>query len=262
MSGTVLAMPVGNPVALGHLSRTTPDGLDSIDLNRVFPGEYSVITDQLAMTIAREILAPADAMIDFHSGFWGSAQGVIIHRAFPDPQLAEATHAMARAFGWPSIQASQLTPSLERSSTGYFGGVLGRPCITPEIGGSGFDQALEEYWIETKVKGALNVMKHLGILSGAPDVPDRYLVWSKRWRVNPKKGGLLVPVVGPDRHLTEVQKGELLGRVLSPYTFEEIERLEAPGRGVLFSFARQHPVRAGGWAFGVVDCDDPNTHWA
>jgi predicted deacylase len=104
-------------------------------------------------------------------------------------------------------------------------------------------------------------MKHLGILDGEPEVPEKYLVFKKRWRVNPSKGGYLFPNIEPERLLTEIEEGELLGTVVSPYTFEEVERLESPGRGILFYTARTYPVRPGDWAFGVIDLSDPDTRW-
>jgi predicted deacylase len=263
MTGNVIALPVANPAAFAHLRRTTPDGSDNADLNRVFPGHYTWLTEQLASVIAGEVLPMADALIDFHAGMWGAAMGSVIHGSdYSDPDVSAASRSLARAFGWPNIhEAKLMAAGLARSSMGYFGAILGRPSITPEIGGAGFDRSLEASWQEAKVKGTINVMKHLGILEGKPETPEKYLVWSKRWRVNPKKGGYLIPVVQPERLLSDVVKGELLGTIVSPYTFEEIERLEAPGRGVLLYCSRPYPVRPGGWAFGVIDLEDPNTRW-
>ncbi len=264
MSGNILAVPVGNPVALGQLTRNTPDESDNADLNRVFPGQFTWIAEQLASTIAREVLQQSDGMLDFHQGLWGSSLTAVMHGTdFPDPGVVEGCRRMAKAFGWPCIHESKVMSVFPgpRSSVGYFGGVLGRPCIAVEIGGAGFGPELEEEWLEANVRGVTNVMKHLGILEGKPDLPERYLVWEKRWRVNPSVGGYLLPDVPPQMLLKEVQKGQLLGRVISPYTFEELERLEAPGRGILFYTARAYPVRPGDWAFGVVDLEDARTRW-
>ena len=264
MSGNLLGVPVGNPVALGHMTRNTPDESDNADLNRVFPGTFTWIAEQLASVIAKEVLSPSDGMIDFHMGLWGASLTAVLYGTdYPDPAVAESSRAMARAFGWPCLHKGSVMSVFPgpRSSFGYFGGVLGRPCIGAEIGGAGFDRDLEEGWLEANVKGTFNVMKHMGILSGEPEVPEKYLVFRKRWRVNPRVGGYLFPKIGPERLLTEIEEGELLGTVVSPYTFEELERLESPGRGMLFYTARTHPVRPGDWAFGVIDMSDPETGW-
>jgi len=264
MSGNLLGLPVGNPVALGQLTRNTPDESDNADLNRVFPGHYTWIAEQLASVIANEVFALADGMIDFHMGLWGASLTAVLYATdYPEAAVVESSRAMARAFGWPCIHEGHVMGVFPgpRSSIGYFGGVMGRPCIATEIGGAGFDRSLEETWLEANVKGTLNVMKHMGILEGEPEVPEKYLVFQKRHRVNPSKGGYLFPKIEPERLLTEVEEGELLGTVVSPYTFEEMERLESPVHGVLFYTARSYPVRPGDWAFGVIDLSDPHTRW-
>ena len=52
-----------------------------------------------------------------------------------------------------------------------------------------------------------------------------------------------------------------LAKVISPYTFEELETLQSPAHGLLFYFARSYPVRPGDWAFGVIDLEDEKTEW-
>jgi predicted deacylase len=61
--------------------------------------------------------------------------------------------------------------------------------------------------------------------------------------------------------MTEVQEGELLARVISPYTFEELELLRSPVHGILFGVARPYPVMPGDWAYFVADLDDERTYW-
>ena len=270
MSGNLIAVPVCNPVAFGQLTRNTPDESDRPDLNRVFPGggHWTSIASQIASVIAREVMAPADAMIDFHlMSAWGQILvEVVCGIDYPDPEVVASSQAMARAFGVPSIHEARVVSSHlgPRCATGYFSGVLGRPAISAEVGGAGFRPSEEEKWVQANVRGITNVMKHMGILKGEQELPpERFLVWedSSMWVVNPSKGGYLIPAVEPERLMGEVQKGELLGTVISPYTFEELERLEAPGRGVLFYCSRTCAVRPGDWAFGVVDLEDPSTRW-
>ena len=59
----------------------------------------------------------------------------------------------------------------------------------------------------------------------------------------------------PDKLQREVKQGELLGKIISPYTFEELERLEAPCDGWLKWVSRPYPVRPGEWALGIADAD-------
>src|SRR5262245_2260 len=67
MTGTLLAVPVVNVPAYAAGQRANP--ADGKDLARCFPGDPDgTPSAQLAHMIARECIAPADALIDLHSG--------------------------------------------------------------------------------------------------------------------------------------------------------------------------------------------------
>jgi predicted deacylase len=59
----------------------------------------------------------------------------------------------------------------------------------------------------------------------------------------------------------EVRRGERLGRIISPLTFEVLEELISPGDGYLAYWARNYPVRPGDWCYGVIPKDHPSTTW-
>ncbi len=265
MTGAVLALPVGNPVALASRTRNLRDESDSPDLNRAFGNEQSWLADQLARAITTHLLAHADAMMDFHCGLWGAAMGsVTCGRDFTNPAVSEQAFRMARAFGLPHVRRGDLATRFPgpRSAVGYAGQILGIPGIISEVGGAGFDHGLEEAWLQTNVRGVRGVLQHLGILPGRPVVPDRVLVFERVRRVNPTVAGMLEPVFPPeDMMKREVQTGELLGRVWSPYTFDVVEELRAPVRGLVDMVARHYPVRPGDWAYLLVDLDHPGSRW-
>ena len=265
IAGTILAVPVGNPVAFGnYLNRNTRDESDNADLNRVFPGQFTWIAEQISSKLANEVMAKSDCLIDLHWGIWGSTLGAVMYGTdFPDPEVVRKCEEIAKVFGYPCIHRGKAVTVFPgpRSSMGYFGGVLGKPCIGVELGGAGFDEAIEERWINMNITGVENVMKHLKMLKGEPILPDKYLVWDKRWRVNPTVAGILVPKIPANSLMREVKKGDLLGQVVSPYSFQVLEELKSPGNGILFMSARMYPVRPGDWAFAVIDTDDKGTQW-
>lgn len=265
MRGALVAIPVGNPVAFGDLTRNTRDESDSPDLNRSFPGKYTWIAEQIAGRIVQEVFAVSDYLIDFHFGNWGVFMGEVLYgQDFPDKEVVERSKQLAKAFGYPCVQKANICTEFPgpKSATGYAGASMGIPSIAVELGGAGFARELEEQWIRANLTGVTNVMKHLGMLPGEPDLPDKYLLWEKRWRVNPSIGGYLHPVAEADQMIMkEVESGETLGKVISPYTFEELESLDSPGPGIVFYTARSYPVRPGEWAFGVIRLDHPGTRW-
>jgi hypothetical protein len=94
---------------------------------------------------------------------------------------------------------------------------------------------------------------HGGAAARGPAAGRRQLIYSRAHRVNPRVGGLLRSRCGTDRLATPVTTGELLGEVVSPYTFKVVEQLHAPVDGLLFYVARDYPVHPGDWAFGVAE---------
>jgi predicted deacylase len=161
MSGSVLALPVSNPVAFGTGTRNTIDESDSPDLNRSFGGEQTWIADQLARAIARELYANADAVVDFHSGIWGSAMGsVTCGRDFTDPAVSTRAFELATAFGLSHVRRSDFVTKFPgpKSGIGHAGQVYGIPGIISEVGGAGFGPDLEEYWAQTNLRGIRGVM--------------------------------------------------------------------------------------------------------
>jgi predicted deacylase len=265
MSGTVLGLPVGSPPTLASRTRNMRDESDSADLNRAFGNEQAWITDQLARAITTHLLKHANAMMDFHCGLWGAAMGsVTCGRDFKKPGLAEQAFLMARAFGLTHLRRSDFVTRFPgpKSAVAYAGEVLGIPGIISEVGGAGFGTELEEAWLQTNVRGVRNVLQHLGILPGGPPASRKVMIFERVVRVNPTIAGMLEPVFKPeDMMKREVQAGELLGRVWSPYTFEVIEELRAPCRGLVDMVGRDYPVRPGDWAYLVVDLDHPGSRW-
>lgn len=264
MKGNLLMIPVCSPSALGSLTRVTQVSSDGPDLNRVYPGKFHWIPAQIARTISREVLPRAEAIIDFHFGIWGSGIGFIAYGSdYEDADLVERSRQLSVAFGHPLVNRGRFVSVFPGpgSLLGYAGAQLGIPGLAGEIGVVGFGREIEDHWTRINEKGVYNVMRHMGILDGEPQKPERIFFFSKHHRVEPTRGGLLVPERERDELGREVQKGELLARVLSPYTFEELERLEAPADGLLTLVARTYTVRPGDWAFGVADSAAEDSVW-
>ena len=265
MSGALLALPVANPIALSSRTRNLRDESDSPDLNRSFGGVQAWIADQLGRAIAATLYANADGVVDFHCGIWGSTMGsVTCGRDFSDPTVSERAFRMARAFGLAHIRRSDVVTRFPgpKSGVGYAGETLRIPGIIAEIGGMGFEPELEQRWLEQNVQGVRGVLREMGILPGKPTVADRILIYDTVQRVNPTNGGFLEPVFPASEVMRrEVQKGELLGRVWSPYTFEVIEELRSPARALVDMAPRDYPVRPGDWAYLTVDLDHPGARW-
>jgi predicted deacylase len=264
LAGRVLALPVGNPVAFNHLTRNTPlDESDASDLNRIFPGYRKTITEMLAQAITAHVLHPCQYLVDMHLGIWGATwYSVGWPKDLPERSKVRLAGKMAQAFGCPLIYHQHLSeyPG-SRSAAGYAGMNLQVVPIHVEIGGAGFAPDVEERWIEMNVNGLLSVMKSIGMLRGDPIELDRYLHYKHFVRIEPSKGGFLYPAVLVDALGTEAPAGTTAGRVVSPYTLEEVENLVTPVRGVWRQIARAYPVRPGSWGFAVANLEEEGVGW-
>lgn len=267
LKGRLILIPVANAVAFGSLTRNILDDSDAPDMNRLFPvgpRPQNGLAEQLAAVLAHEVLAQSNALLDFHLGIWGSTLGSsIVGTDYSDESISAASFELALVFGVPLVFAVKMMSVFPgpRSAQSYSGEVLKIPSCGSFLGGAGFDRDLEEEWAQRNLQGIRNVMIHMGMMSGETEKPSRYLVYDMVQRINPKNGGYLVPIRDRDEFGREVEEGELLGYILSPFSLEPIEELRSPMDGYLAYWARRYPVRVGDWAFSVVPKDHLGTRW-
>jgi predicted deacylase len=232
LSGTVMAVPICNPLGVGQLSRHTPG--DGLNANAAFlePGhdKYTqpvrTVTEQLTAVLSQEVLARLDYQIDFHSG--GANHAVHMIEFTEDP----VTKEMARAFNMPILLLDEWRPGqMWRESQR-----LGAQAIVAECGGGGH---LYNEWLERGVNGTLNVMRYLGMLPGRVEKPPvQYVVRGDSGHeynariLRPREGGIIIP----NRAITPqivfdgkpVEGVPVLGELLNMYDLTVRQRFEAP----------------------------------
>lgn len=181
LNGTLVMVTVANPPAFRAGMRRNPE--DLLDMNRVFPGSPTgTVTERLAYHLFHDIVAEADFVLSMHG--WSSGALVVPYVEYPrDSPVTEASLAAARAFGleyvedwdWPT---GMLVAVCTRS---------GIPAIEPEIGGLGC--TMPERRALYKL-GMRNLMRHLGMLSGEPELPATIKRVTRRMLIAPL-GGLV-----------------------------------------------------------------------
>ncbi|MGE3889389.1 MAG: succinylglutamate desuccinylase/aspartoacylase family protein [Vicinamibacterales bacterium] len=264
LRGNVIAIPVANAPAMATATRCIQDNADEPDANRTFGGPYQWLSNQITRVLSDEFMAKCDAIIDYHVGDWGATMADVSYVTdYSRADVAERSRAMALAYGFPVLHALTIFSGLRgaRTSLGHAGEKYGIPGIVAEVGGLGWGEPQEQRWIQMNVDGTMGVMRQLGMIEGEAPPPARYLHFHDYFRVGPSVGGYLEPVVGLDRQFTEVAKGEVLATVRHAMTFELLEEIRSPGRGIIFYACRSQMVRPGGWGFGVASLEDPRTEW-
>lgn len=232
--GTIICIPVFNVFGYLNQRREFPDGRD---LNRMFPGfANGSLASQFAYRFTKEIAPLVDYVLDFHSGGAERAN-------FPQIRvdiLEEKALELAKVFGAPFISHSNYIPKSVRSTFNK----LGKTILLFEGGKS---QDLDDQVIRSGVKGAVNVMKHLGMHDG---------------EIKPNKGSIIIqkskwvraPYSGMFQLLVEngvwVNKKEIIGEITDPYGGFE-KKVIAPFDGYIFCVNTAPIVNKGDALFHV-----------
>ena len=245
IAGRILLLPVANPRAFAVNKRYTP--VDELNLNRVFPGSTDGwYSDHLAAAITREFLEKIDIHIDLHAG---------TDRPTVDYVYILNDEPLSRSFGSRVLYR----PTEGKGGTKYSGTTKsvtvdrrGAASVVVELGGGIIAQ---EPYVERGVSGVLNMLRKSGVLEGATEPPPPQIVVSGIEIVRPKHGGWLETEAPPLGH--EIGEGAVLGRVVSPYTFEELEVIHTPlPHGIMIlSHLNRNLVEPGDYAYMVGDMD-------
>lgn len=166
LSGRLIVCPVANAGAVAESRRCSP--VDGANLARCFPGDTNGSpTAVLAELIARNVIAPADAVVDLHSG--GTALTCPIFAGYADTPggLGAKARDLAEAFGAPVIWRHE--PPTPPGRTMSFAEAQGIPGIYAEAGGGPFPPADV---LDTYRDGVLRVMAALGMIPNAPAAPE------------------------------------------------------------------------------------------
>ena len=243
LRGRVLLLPVANPRALAVNKRFTP--IDELNLNRRFPGDPGGWhSDQLAAAITGGFLERIDVHVDLHAG---------TDRPTVDYVYIVNDESLSRAFGSRVLYR----PVQGVSGTTFVGTTKdvtaearGIPSVVVELGGGIVDQTP---YVARGVRGVMNVLRATGSLEGEPEPGPRQVVVNRIETILPSHGGWLeteAPSLGG-----EIAGGAVLGRVVSPYTFEELEVIVNPlERGVMvLSHLSRNLVNPGDYGYMVGD---------
>ncbi len=241
IKGRILLLPVANPRAMALNRRFTP--LDELNLNREFPGNANgSYSQQLARAISTNFLEKIDKHIDLHSG---------TDRPTVDYVYILNDEALSRSFGSNVLYR----PVEDKEGTSFDGTTKtvtidqrGISSVVVELGGGIVDQTP---YVKRVVDGVLNMLRFLGTIEGDVVPAPKQIVVNEIAGIRPTQGGWLEPLCPPLGQV--IKKGELLGRVVSPYTFEVLEEIKHPYENgiMILSHLSRNLVESGDYGFMV-----------
>lgn len=247
LRGTVLLVHIAN---LPSFKRRTiyygPD--DWKNLNRVFPGDLDgTLSQRIAAVLNAEVVRRADVLVDMHCGDGNEALIPYTYWMITGDKAFDArTRELALAFGIPHIIIDD-TRGHDLKESKYLGNTAilqGKPAITTE---AGFLGRVDEESVGRNVRGALSVMRHLGLIDGDPE-PARDPVWIDKYEVvYAKHDGLFAPRVEMGWH---VREGQVVGTI-TDYLGAWKEDVRAPFTGILLYIIGTPPCNAGEPLFEV-----------
>lgn len=210
MSGTFIGIPVVNSPAFEAGTRSSP--IDGADLARVFPGSPDgSISERVAYHLLEYIISRADLFVDLHSGGRDYAMPVMAGFYLMDDEVGLRSREAALAFGAETVWGSALNRGRSISEAVR----RGIPSIYTEASGGA---RVSHADVDIYCAGLLNLLKHLGIVSGEPQPQElKYFTTSPEedyWlesAVLATASGLYLSDVSV---LDEVRKDEVLGRVV------------------------------------------------
>jgi len=226
--GTVISIPILNIFGFINFSREVTSGKD---INRSFPGsKRGSLASQAAYNLMNEVIPIIDYGIDFHTG------GLRINN-YPQIRtvMSDSTNsALANAFAPPFILNARLRDkSLRKEAT-----KIKKPILVYEGGES---LRLRKNAIDIGIAGTLRVMKHLGMISEAPESLYTPIQIAKSTWVRARISGMYHSMA---RNGTFVQKGETLGLISEPYGGYQYP-LKCPSDGYIIAINNNPIVNRG-----------------
>jgi predicted deacylase len=210
LAGTLVLVPLVNVPSFEQMvPHLNP--IDGKNMNRFYPGRPDgTQTERAAYFITRQVVEPADHLIDLHGGDLDESLRPYTYWTRTGREVQDKiSREMALAFGLDHIVISTDRPTdpaasryLENTAT-----TRGKPSITAEAGHAG---TVDPEDVEALVRGCLSVMRYLKMWPGQPTFVESPVWIAALSTVTSEATGIFTPFV---KRGTYVQKGMKLGAV-------------------------------------------------
>ena len=195
LKGTVILVHVANlPSFLGRTVYVSP--IDGQNLNRMYPGKKNgSVSERIAYAITTEVIDQSDYVVDLHAGDGNESLRPFVYMPVTgDAALDAKIEQMVLAFGFDHIVVDRDRPTdpaasiyCDRTATSR-----GKPAMTVE---SGFLGSRDEGSIANLVAGLTGLMRHYGMLEGAPTPVEHPVLLERTAVLTAPVTGVLFPQV-------------------------------------------------------------------
>ena len=209
--------------------------------NRVFPGKIDgTMTERIAYQITNEVLSKSDAHLDLHCGDGNEdLMTYLYYMETGKPELDRKTMDLATNFGFKVLIHVTAGPEgLPATTCANASLSMGNPALTVECGRLG---RTDEEDIVAILKGCTNILKHLNMIDGQPELMFDPIWVKKTTYIRSDHEGLFYPLTKGGAH---VQEGELLG-YLTDFFGNVLQKAIAPHDGIVMYVIATPPMSKG-----------------
>ncbi|MEM1995043.1 MAG: succinylglutamate desuccinylase/aspartoacylase family protein [Nitrososphaerales archaeon] len=232
LTGSIIALPVANPLAFQQSSYVTPY-YDFYDLNRAFPGDLQGTTTARLAGLIWSAVSKSDYVIDIHAVPNPLGYGYTVVRPIGKVRIDDKALNLAKAFGLtitiskqPRIEESGRLPGLQIVASRS-----GIPSILVEMNGW---RSWSKEAADAGVIGVLNVMKYLKMIRGTLQ-KQQGVVLPRSLQTQmlfANKGGLIHTEISPG---ASIKAGDVVARIFNVYG-ELVENIKTPRDGYLCAY--------------------------
>ncbi len=231
LRGIVDIYPSINPLGMESVKRAVP--MSGLDMNKVFPGsDTGAIAENVAAKLVADI-AGADICVDIHASniFIREVPQVRISIANSDALLKYAK-LLNTDFVWVhnsnAVGEGSLADTLNKN---------GVPTLVVEMG---VGQRITKSYCSQLLTGIFNLMSTMGMWTETVDTVSHPMVSTDGSVkvIHAKQSGIFIPSA---EHNMWVQKGTVIGEIVTPISGTVEQEIIAPADGLIFSL-REYPI--------------------
>ncbi|WP_020619386.1 M14 family metallopeptidase [Paenibacillus daejeonensis] len=234
LTGSIIATPISNPLALQARQKNTPQ--DGLDLDMQFPGSaVGTISQRMADVLFQGIKQYATHLIDFHTlGSYFDALPYTVFKRIPaaEASVSDEAETLARVFDGSAhcrVDLGGAVSELPGNVAGFLDVqclVHGIPAFMAEIGTGG---VLEPEMVTFGERGIEAILSHLGMLElavqPAAGLPARKPTVTGRRFLYTDHGGLAIDMAPSGSFL---EPGDRLCRIVDMFGTVQDVRVEQP----------------------------------
>lgn len=231
LKGIVDIYPSINTLGMESVTRAVP--MSGLDMNKVFPGsDTGAIAENVAAKLVADIKG-ADICIDIHASniFIREVPQVRISRANSD-MLLKYARLLNTDFVW--VHNSNAV------GEGSLADTLNKNGVHTLVVEMGVGQRITKSYCSQLLVGIFNLMSVMGMWTGTVETVSHPMVSTDGSVkvIHAEQSGIFIPSA---EHNMWVQKGTVIGEIVTPISGTVEQEITAPADGLIFSL-REYPI--------------------